>query len=162
MRDNLRHASVSTTSIYYTATPSSARGRLRRPSPRQNERDVDRSYAPDHECNARRCRPPHVRRLFSGYTPGLLSCGSTMKRISVRRSPVHGRGVFALRPLSRGERVFEYRGLVTTWREASRHYAQRDAATTPAAAGQSVAAEPCLVLPGGIGHARPTARLHSG
>ena len=49
-----------------------------------------------------------------------------MKRVSVRRSPIHGKGVFALSPLSRGERVFEYRGLVTTWREASRHYARRD------------------------------------
>lgn len=49
-----------------------------------------------------------------------------MKRISVRRSPIHGKGVFALRPLSRGERVFECRGFVTTSREASRHYARRD------------------------------------
>ncbi|QBR04407.1 SET domain-containing protein [Paraburkholderia pallida] len=49
-----------------------------------------------------------------------------MKRVSVRRSPIHGKGVFALCPLSRGERVFEYRGLVTSWQEASRHYARRD------------------------------------
>lgn len=49
-----------------------------------------------------------------------------MKRISVRQSPIHGKGVFALLPLSRGQRVLEYKGLVTTWREASRHYARRD------------------------------------
>jgi uncharacterized protein len=48
-----------------------------------------------------------------------------MKRVSVRRSPIHGRGVFALRALCAGERIFQYKGLVTTWREATRHYARR-------------------------------------
>lgn len=32
------------------------------------------------------------------------------RRISVRRSPIHGRGVFATRALRAGERVIEYRG----------------------------------------------------
>lgn len=48
-----------------------------------------------------------------------------MRRITVRRSPVHGRGVFALCALRAGERIFEYRGKVTTWREASRHCESR-------------------------------------
>ena len=48
-----------------------------------------------------------------------------MKRVCVRRSPIHGKGVFALRALRAGERIFQYRGLVTTWREATRHYARR-------------------------------------
>lgn len=48
-----------------------------------------------------------------------------MKRVSVRHSPIHGKGVFALRALSVGERIFEYKGLVTTWREATRTYARR-------------------------------------
>ena len=48
-----------------------------------------------------------------------------MKRVSVRHSPIHGKGVFALRVLSAGERIFEYKGLVTTWREAARAYARR-------------------------------------
>ncbi len=48
-----------------------------------------------------------------------------MKRISVRHAPIHGKGVFALRALSVGERIFEYKGLVTTWREATRTYARR-------------------------------------
>ncbi|MDE1180753.1 SET domain-containing protein-lysine N-methyltransferase [Paraburkholderia sp.] len=45
-----------------------------------------------------------------------------MRRITVRRSPVHGKGVFALRPISKGERIFEYKGELTSWREASRRY----------------------------------------
>ncbi|MBB5409338.1 hypothetical protein HDG34_003279 [Paraburkholderia sp. HC6.4b] len=44
-----------------------------------------------------------------------------MKRVTVRRSSIHGKGVFALRPLITGERILEYKGLVTTWKEASRH-----------------------------------------
>jgi SET domain-containing protein len=45
-----------------------------------------------------------------------------MRRVIVRRSPVHGKGVFALRPLSAGERLLEYRGERTTWRMAvNRH-----------------------------------------
>jgi uncharacterized protein len=42
-----------------------------------------------------------------------------MKRIVVKRSPVHGKGVFALRPIRAGERVMEYKGEVTTWRRAA-------------------------------------------
>ncbi|CAB3802036.1 hypothetical protein LMG28688_05494 [Paraburkholderia caffeinitolerans] len=48
-----------------------------------------------------------------------------MKRVTVRQSPVHGKGVFALLPLRAGERIFEYKGMVTTWREAARWYARR-------------------------------------
>ncbi|MEM5314266.1 SET domain-containing protein-lysine N-methyltransferase [Paraburkholderia sp. JHI869] len=48
-----------------------------------------------------------------------------MKRVSVRRSPIHGKGVFALLTLCAGERIFEYKGLLTTWREAARHCARR-------------------------------------
>ncbi|QCP49043.1 SET domain-containing protein [Trinickia violacea] len=42
-----------------------------------------------------------------------------MRRVVVRRSPVHGKGVFALRQLAAGERVLEYAGEVTSWRKAA-------------------------------------------
>jgi SET domain-containing protein len=45
-----------------------------------------------------------------------------MRRVIVRRSPVHGKGVFALRAIAAGERVLEYKGEVTTWREAVRRH----------------------------------------
>ncbi|WP_084690258.1 SET domain-containing protein [Paraburkholderia caledonica] len=45
-----------------------------------------------------------------------------MKRISVRRSSVHGRGVFALRPICAGELILEYTGTVMSWKRAkTRH-----------------------------------------
>jgi SET domain-containing protein len=50
-----------------------------------------------------------------------------MRRIVVRRSPVHGRGVFALTNIPSGELLIEYKGEVTSWRVASQRY-QRDRA----------------------------------
>lgn len=48
-----------------------------------------------------------------------------MRRVTVRRSPIHGRGVFALRALAAGERIFEYKGEVIRWRAAIRQYRRR-------------------------------------
>jgi SET domain-containing protein len=44
------------------------------------------------------------------------------RRIQVRRSGVHGKGVFALLPIAAGERVIEYKGEVISWREALRRH----------------------------------------
>lgn len=44
------------------------------------------------------------------------------RRIQVRRSGVHGKGVFALRPLKKGEVVIEYKGEVIDWKEALRRH----------------------------------------
>ncbi|MEM5435943.1 SET domain-containing protein [Paraburkholderia diazotrophica] len=40
------------------------------------------------------------------------------RRVAVRRSSVHGRGVFALRALEAGERIFEYKGETIEWTTA--------------------------------------------
>jgi uncharacterized protein len=40
------------------------------------------------------------------------------RRIQVRRSGVHGRGVFALQDIAEGETIIEYVGEVITWDEA--------------------------------------------
>jgi len=42
------------------------------------------------------------------------------RRIQVRRSGVHGKGVFALQPLAEGETVIEYTGKVITWKQAQK------------------------------------------
>lgn len=42
------------------------------------------------------------------------------RRISVRKSPVHGRGVFAIQNLEGGELVCEYKGKRVPWSEAMR------------------------------------------
>ena len=44
------------------------------------------------------------------------------RRIQVRRSGVHGKGVFALRPIARGETIIEYLGEVISWPEALRRH----------------------------------------
>jgi SET domain-containing protein len=47
------------------------------------------------------------------------SAGQIVRRVAVGKSSVHGRGVFALRTIAAGQRIFEYRGEVTSWRGAS-------------------------------------------
>ncbi|HEM7852767.1 TPA: SET domain-containing protein [Burkholderia multivorans] len=42
------------------------------------------------------------------------------RRVVVRRSPVHGRGVFALQALEPGERILEYKGDLIRWQTAVR------------------------------------------
>jgi uncharacterized protein len=44
------------------------------------------------------------------------------RRVQVRRSGVHGKGVFALRPIAAGERIIEYTGERITWKEALRRH----------------------------------------
>ena len=44
------------------------------------------------------------------------------RRIQVRRSGVHGKGVFALVEISKGETVIEYVGQVISWNEALRRH----------------------------------------
>ena len=44
------------------------------------------------------------------------------KRIQVRRSGVHGKGVFALQHIAAGTRLIEYKGQVITWPEALRRH----------------------------------------
>ena len=44
------------------------------------------------------------------------------RRIQVRLSGVHGKGVFALAPIAKGEIIIEYKGEVITWPEALRRH----------------------------------------
>lgn len=44
------------------------------------------------------------------------------RRIQVRKSGVHGKGVFALQPIRRGERIIEYVGEIISWPEALRRH----------------------------------------
>jgi len=43
-----------------------------------------------------------------------------LRKILVRDSLIHGRGVYAARRIQKGERIIEYRGERITWREADR------------------------------------------
>jgi SET domain-containing protein len=42
------------------------------------------------------------------------------RRIQVRRSGVHGKGVFALQPIAKGESIIEYVGEIITWKQADK------------------------------------------
>jgi len=44
------------------------------------------------------------------------------RRLQVRRSGVHGKGVYALQPLAKGETLIEYVGEVIDWPEALRRH----------------------------------------
>ena len=44
------------------------------------------------------------------------------RRIQVRRSGIHGKGVFAVQPLKKGETVLEYTGEVISWKQALRRH----------------------------------------
>lgn len=48
-----------------------------------------------------------------------------MRRIAVRQSRVHGKGVFALRDIRAGERIIEYKGRVIAWKAATARYQRR-------------------------------------
>jgi SET domain-containing protein len=53
-------------------------------------------------------------------TPG--DAPTDKRRIQVRKSGVHGKGVFALKPIAAGERILEYTGEIITWTEALRRH----------------------------------------
>lgn len=42
------------------------------------------------------------------------------RRIQVRKSGIHGKGVFALLPIAEGETIIEYTGKVITWKQAQK------------------------------------------
>jgi SET domain-containing protein len=44
------------------------------------------------------------------------------RRIQVRKSGVHGKGVFAIKPMAKGERIIEYKGEIISWPEALRRH----------------------------------------
>jgi len=52
--------------------------------------------------------------------------GSPPRAYSVRRSGIHGRGVFATRTIRKGTTIIEYRGQRTTWEIASERAAPRE------------------------------------
>lgn len=47
--------------------------------------------------------------------PGLSAVG---RRTQVRESAIHGKGVYAIRPIKAGNNVLEYKGKIITWRKA--------------------------------------------
>ena len=67
-----------------------------------------------------------VRHANGTYSPSVDSAEPTKsakgRRIQVRRSGVHGRGVYALRKIKKGETIIEYKGEMITWKQAERRH----------------------------------------
>lgn len=61
-------------------------------------------------------------RAHKGKGKGTAPAGGDRRRIQVRRSGVHGKGVFALQPIAAGERIIEYKGEIIGWPEALRRH----------------------------------------
>ncbi len=61
-------------------------------------------------------------RMSKALQAAAQGVGPDPRRIQVRRSGVHGKGVFALKPIAAGERIIEYKGEVITWPEALRRH----------------------------------------
>ena len=55
-------------------------------------------------------------------SPAAPAKRSDARRIQVRKSGVHGKGVFALQPIREGERIIEYTGEIIGWPEALRRH----------------------------------------
>ena len=76
---------------------------------------------------SRPARPEASRRAAARHTDAHVAAGQARprgagRRIQVRRSGVHGKGVFALQPIARGERIIEYVGEVLTWKAAQKRH----------------------------------------
>ena len=50
------------------------------------------------------------------------TAASNGRRTQVRASGVHGKGVYATRPIKAGEKVLEYQGEIITWRQALKRH----------------------------------------
>ena len=69
-----------------------------------------------------RARPAARHAVEALPTPPAAPVGGRGRRLQVRRSGVHGKGVFALQPIAEGETVIEYVGEVISWKEAIRRH----------------------------------------
>jgi uncharacterized protein len=65
---------------------------------------------------------PALHEPAAAEAPAPTSTPRPGRRIQVRRSGVHGKGVYALRPIRKGETLIEYKGQMVTWKEALRRH----------------------------------------
>ena len=63
-----------------------------------------------------------VSTTFDGPTDESARRGGTGRRIQVRRSGVHGKGVYAVQKIRKGEIIIEYKGEMITWKQALKRH----------------------------------------
>mgnify|MGYP000868591593 FL=1 len=54
----------------------------------------------------------------SGEANNSKTKSGCVRRIQVRKSGIHGKGVYAVRPIKAGDTVLEYKGEIITWKKA--------------------------------------------
>ena len=70
-------------------------------------------------------RPTTTKRRTAApapHAPVKTKAAAAGRRIQVKRSGVHGKGVFAVQPIAAGETIIEYVGEVISWEEAQRRH----------------------------------------
>ncbi|MDH4376884.1 MAG: SET domain-containing protein-lysine N-methyltransferase [Ramlibacter sp.] len=67
-------------------------------------------------------KKPAPGRAKPSVATAAATAAAAGRRIQVRRSGVHGRGVFALQDIAEGEPIIEYVGEIITWKEALRRH----------------------------------------
>jgi SET domain-containing protein len=67
----------------------------------------------------------HTAPASAPQQPAKASAAKSTDLYEVRRSPVHGNGVFAMRPIEAGARIIEYRGERISWDQATRRAEER-------------------------------------
>jgi len=72
------------------------------------------------QAGARKAATPGPRKAAKQATAGKTAKSAKSSKITVRNSPIHGRGVYAARKIRAGERIIEYRGEIISWKEADR------------------------------------------
>jgi uncharacterized protein len=82
-----------------------------------------RAHARTHEFNVpKNFQMPQAARSKSPRNAVTAAPAAAGRRIQVRRSGVHGKGVFAVARLARKEVIIEYKGEVISWKEALRRH----------------------------------------
>jgi SET domain-containing protein len=67
----------------------------------------------------------HTAPASAPQQPAKASAAKSTDLYEVRRSPVHGNGVFAMRPIEAGARIIEYRGERISWDQATQRAEER-------------------------------------
>ncbi|TMH28008.1 MAG: SET domain-containing protein [Betaproteobacteria bacterium] len=75
------------------------------------------SCQPESRPHRLRTRDPYIDGRVAKFALVMPERGNS-KPYSVRRSAIHGRGVFAVRKIRKGTSILEYKGKRTTWDEA--------------------------------------------
>jgi len=92
----------------------------RKKADKKAERKAERKAVRKAERKAEK-RAQKAARQAADASPG-AEAPARGRRIQVRRSGVHGKGVFALRPIAKGETLIEYTGERIDWPEALRRH----------------------------------------